>query len=1666
MILLFLWTGSSWAQNAVRSANTIRPPAKPVSSQLKMNSGTTPMQYSSMAGTSNFTPAGNQVPLAPLGTASPYVFAQASGTYTAISGGTSIGTTTDDEQVFLNLPIGFTFTYSGNAYTAFSVATNGFLAMGTTVATATLPISVAAGTNYVLCPLGVDLSAQAGTYPSDLQYKVLGSSPTRTLVVQWTNYKKKAAVAGADIFNFQVRLNESDNSIQFVYGAFTVNTTNSTPQVGIRASSSSDYSNRTVATAGLWASSLEGASNTATCALRAATKPASGQTYTWTPGAPYAPYTVPFFENFDLSGTLPVNWTAINYNGGTFPWEIYTYTGGAVSDPNVAGVEVTTSTNNQFLYLPALSLVGGHTYRVEFYYATGATGATERMTVGWGAAPTASPFTVIYTNTAITSTSFSLGTAVFTPAATGNYFVGFRCYSTTAAGSILLLDNVGVVEQFANDVGSISMLNPSQIPTGQQLPWFGKVKNFGNVTQTFGVDTKLRENAVLSSTQTNTVTSLVTLTTSSLSGNFNLSALGSGSSFDLAMQTNLAGDQQPSNDLITNYTRPCVNSTSYAWDDGESEGTVGFNTTSGWMGQLYYFSSPATIYSCKVMWGTIAGNLSGNSLEVYNVAAGVPTTHFADITTGINLTPSDQDTWESYDAVTPVVLPAGTYWIGIHQSVVLNGTYIVSNDQTGYNNVNYQAGHCFYSTTGATWTDYTTSSLYMFNMIRPDFAVVLCVNPSGFAVNTVPGSTSDLNLSWNLNLAGNSVLVAVSSDGVFGTPVDGHVYAANESITGGGTVLQYSNATAFAHHMLNPGQNYHYKIWSYSGTNYSSGVNGNAATPCDPTVAPISENFESGIFPPACWPALNGSLWADNTDASGYGVGAHSVLANFYNITAGTVFDLVTLPFDASSMPGPILKFDYAYAGYDATSIDDLKIYTSTDNGTTWTLLLDMPGGPTGTLNTFGGAGITTSSFVPTAAQWGTKTLSIANTVNKVKFTATSAYGNNLYVDNVKITQVYAHDVSVSAVDPIQCYPHGTVSPKATVTNYGTNAETAFTVTMTIDAYTSTKTIASLASNAAVVVTFDPWANTVGNYSQQACTSLSGDLNPDNDCMSQDVKVLNLNKQVYGYTTFTATDNGPITFSLSNPAALTELVNDFPVTTYPAGGSWANGTWYGSIYATAAPFNLVTFNTATGARTVIGNMGVNINAMSYNTSDNTMYGAGFDGTNSKLYTINLSTGAATFVATIGPRLVINMAINNAGICYVTDLSHNQLGTVNLTTGLYTIVGPVGFSAAYAQDMEFDRETGELYMAAYGSTGQLRWVDVTTGNTLLIGNFQGGAEVTGFAIPYSNALPLAVTGVVTNATCFGSSNGSITTNTSGGVSPYAYLWSNGATTANLAGIPAGSYAVTVTDATLATATGSWSVGQFADLEISSVVTDASCPTGSDGSINLTILGEITISGYLWSTGAITEDIAGLNPGSYTVTITDGNLCNKVASWTVGQTNAVCSNISVIGTASSTVCYNATTTITVAGGATIFTVVAPSGNATFIAGQNILFEPGTVVQSGAYMHGYISGIYCLNPSSPNNVAATGQDEPQMNLSNAYFTLFPNPTNGNFTLVQKGDKQFGNVKVEVYGMRGNRVLASQMIGEKQHEFTTSDLSAGLYFVKVVAEDYTETIKLIKTR
>jgi hypothetical protein len=162
----------------------------------------------------------------------------------------------------------------------------------------------------------------------------------------------------------------------------------------------------------------------------------------------------------------------------------------------------------------------------------------------------------------------------------------------------------------------------------------------------------------------------------------------------------------------------------------------------------------------------------------------------------------------------------------------------------------------------------------------------------------------------------------------------------------------------------------------------------------------------------------------------------------------------------------------------------------------------------------------------------------------------------------------------------------------------------------------------------------------------------------------------------------------------------------------------------------------------------------------------------------------------------------------------------------------------------------------------------------------------------------------------------------------------------------------------------------------------------------------------------------------------------------------------------------ICFNAQQTLTVED----FSVDS-GGSVTFIAGNNIRFLPETWVKPGGYMHAWITTTneYCGNLRASMVSVASGEKE--LNLlpeeqASQNFSIYPNPTTGNFTIMHKGDFLPGTVRVEIFSMHGERIFSTSYAGERSHYFTLSGLPQGLCFVKIMAGDYVESLKLVIAR
>ena len=96
-------------------------------------------------------------------------------------------------------------------------------------------------------------------------------------------------------------------------------------------------------------------------------------------------------------------------------------------------------------------------------------------------------------------------------------------------------------------------------------------------------------------------------------------------------------------------------------------------------------------------------------------------------------------------------------------------------------------------------------------------------------------------------------------------------------------------------------------------------------------------------------------------------------------------------------------------------------------------------------------------------------------------------------------------------------------------------------------------------------------------------------------------------------------------------------------------------------------------------------------------------------------------------------------------------------------------------------------------------------------------------------------------------CYGSSDGSISLNISSGISPFTYSWSNGATTASINNLSAGSYDVIVTDAIGCTATLNIIINEASNLVYVLNTNDATCFGSSDGNASIDLQASPTPTG---------------------------------------------------------------------------------------------------------------------------------------------------------------------------------------------------------------------------
>jgi len=133
--------------------------------------------------------------------------------------------------------------------------------------------------------------------------------------------------------------------------------------------------------------------------------------------------------------------------------------------------------------------------------------------------------------------------------------------------------------------------------------------------------------------------------------------------------------------------------------------------------------------------------------------------------------------------------------------------------------------------------------------------------------------------------------------------------------------------------------------------------------------------------------------------------------------------------------------------------------------------------------------------------------------------------------------------------------------------------------------------------------------------------------------------------------------------------------------------------------------------------------------------------------------------------------------------------------------------------------------------------------------------------------------LVINASSTDAVSFGGNEGTASVTATGATPGYTYTWSNGATTATIQNLTAGTYNVTVCDANGCCKQASTIVNDPPPIILSYVTTNNLCFGNCDGSIKVSATGGIAPYTYSWSNGTNGDSIIGLCAGNYVVTVTD-------------------------------------------------------------------------------------------------------------------------------------------------------------------------------------------------
>ena len=280
--------------------------------------------------------------------------------------------------------------------------------------------------------------------------------------------------------------------------------------------------------------------------------------------------------------------------------------------------------------------------------------------------------------------------------------------------------------------------------------------------------------------------------------------------------------------------------------------------------------------------------------------------------------------------------------------------------------------------------------------------------------------------------------------------------------------------------------------------------------------------------------------------------------------------------------------------------------------------------------------------------------------------------------------------------------------------------------------------------------------------------------------------------------------------------------------------------------------------------------------------------------------------ATTQITVSEPELLVAEISSNNIACYGES---NASATVNVTGG----TAPYSYSwNTMATEQTITSLTADTY-------------------TVIVTDVNGCTAEANVSIEQPEMVVVSLNSDATELSCT-NTTANITAVVSGGVAPYAFTWSNDATTNSLQVYDAGTYSVTVTDSNGCEVMQTINITAAEPLAVTMSATQITCaePTAT---INAYITGGTNPYIYMWSDGSTANTITNAMEGVYTVTVIDIAGCSASASIEVESALGLNANVSVVNAQSSDMANGAANVSVIGGTAPYMVTLSQNGNVAY-------------------------------------------------------------------------------------------------------------------------------------